>query len=184
MASPDLAAAIASLLNDDQDRILSLASSLRAPGRTIESTVKGNSMGPGLPPGSRIRIDMSPASEHRVGDVVAFVGGPQVVVHRIVHAGPEYFLTRGDALVSPDRPIRRDQVVGRVVAMARGREWGALEPPARRGAAATACAPVVLAVARLLLRVGPGVAGAAVRMFHLIEGRTHVVRGRPTPGPR
>src|SRR5436190_1751756 len=65
MASPDLAAAISRLLNDDQDRILSVASTLRAPGRTIESTVKGTSMGSGLPPDSRIRIDLSPSGTHR-----------------------------------------------------------------------------------------------------------------------
>jgi hypothetical protein len=60
MPTPELAAAVASLLNGDPERILSLASSLRAPNRTIESTGQGTSMGSVLPPGSRIRIDMSP----------------------------------------------------------------------------------------------------------------------------
>jgi hypothetical protein len=49
-------------------------------------------MGSVLPPESRILIDMSPRREWRVGEVVAFVGGDQVVVHRVVHRGRDYVL--------------------------------------------------------------------------------------------
>src|ERR1700704_2714714 len=100
MGDPELAAAVANLLQGDQERILSLAATLRAPGRTIESTVAGTSMGPGLPPGSRIRIDLSPDPRWRVGEVVAFVGGDKIVVHRLVHEGRDYLLMRGDARIA------------------------------------------------------------------------------------
>lgn len=184
MASPELAAAIASLLNDDQERILSLASSLRAPNRTIESTVKGTSMGPVLPPGSRIRIDMSPREGCRVGEVVAFVGGNQLVVHRVVHAGRAYVLTRGDARLAPDTPVKREQILGPVSAVARDGRWDDLPPPAKRRGLALACAAVVLIAARALLHLGPGVTGAAMRFLHAVEGRAHLTLGRLRSSPR
>ena len=128
MASPDLAAAIATLLNDDQERILALASGLRAPNRTIESRVQGTSMGPGLAPGMRIRIDMSPRDHYPLGGVVAFVGGNRLIVHRLVHQGAEYVLTRGDARLAPDAPVKREQIVGLVTAAAT-RASGATSSP-------------------------------------------------------
>lgn len=178
MASSDLAAAIATLLNDDQDRILALAQSLRAPDRTIESTVSGTSMGSGLPPGSRIRIDLFPIGEWPVGQVIAFVGGNQVIVHRIVHHGREFVLTRGDARLAPDSPVRREQILGPVSAVARDGRWMALEPSAVRRPLARAFACVALLLARALLHVGPGITGATMRFLHMLEGRAHLAAGR------
>jgi hypothetical protein len=179
MASPELAAAVASLLNGDQERILSLASSLRAPNRTIESTVKGTSMGSVLPPGSRILIDMSPRGEWPVGEVVAFVGGDQVVVHRVVHLGRNHVLTRGDARLAPDTPLKPEQILGPVSAVAGEGGWVPLPPQASRSPLARAAAAAALLVAKvLLLSVGPGITGATMRMFHALEGRAHLAAGR------
>jgi hypothetical protein len=184
MASPELAAAIASLLNDDQERILSLASSLRAPNRTIESTVKGTSMGSGLPPDSRIRIDMSPAADLRLGQVIAFVGGNQLIVHRLVHLGRDFVLTRGDARLAPDSPVRRDQILGPVISVARDDRWESLAAPASRGALGRACAPLVLLAARALLHLGPGFTGAVMHLLHVVEGRAHLTLARLLSSPR
>lgn len=184
MSSPDLAAAIATLLNDDQDRILALASSLRAPNRTIESQVRGGSMGASLPPGSRIRIDMSPGAKHPVGQVVAFVGGDTVIVHRVVYHGRDHLLTRGDARLAPDTPVRRDQVLGPVSAVAREGQWHDLPPPAARGTLARVFAAAALKSAQVLLMVNPSLTGAVMRSLHVLEGWAHRARGRVASGGR
>lgn len=184
MASPDVAAAVATLLNDDQERILALASSLRAPNRTIESQVRGGSMGPCLPPGSRIRIDMSPGAEYPVGQVVAFVGGNVVVVHRIVYSGRDHVLTRGDARLAPDTPVSRDQILGPVRAVAREGEWREITPAAARGTLARAGAAVALRSAQILLKVSPRLTGVLMRSLHVLEGWAHQAHGRLASGVR
>lgn len=184
MASPELAAAIASLLKDDQERILSLASTLRAANRTIESTVKGNSMGPAMPPDSRIRIDLIPHDAYPLGQVVAFVGGGQVIVHRVVHTSRDYVLTRGDARLAPDSPVRREQILGPVSAISRDGAWVDVAPPAARGALVRTCATAALFAARILLHFGPGITGTAMRFLHVLEGRAHTVAGRLLSGSR
>ena len=184
MASPDLASAIATLLNDDQERILALASSLRAPNRTIESQVRGGSMGACLPAGSRIRIEVSPVAVHPVGQVVAFVGGNTVVVHRVVHNGKDHVLTRGDARMAPDTPVRRDQILGPVRAVAREGQWRELPAPAERGRLASAGAAFALLVARTLLEVSPVFTGALMRSMHVAEGWAHRAYGRLASGGR
>lgn len=184
MASPDLAAAIATLLNDDQERILALASSLRAPNRTIESQVRGGSMGACLPHGSRIRIDMSPDATHSVGQVVAFMGGDTVIVHRVVHYGRDHALTRGDARLAPDTPVRRDQILGPVSAVAREGVWRDVPPPAARGTPGRICAAVALGCARILLKLSPGLTGLSMRSLHVVEGWAHRAYGLLASGGR
>ena len=184
MANPDLAAAIATLLNDDQERILALASSLRAPNRTIESQVRGGSMGACLPPGSRIRIDMSPGASHPVGQVVAFVGGDTVIVHRVVHHGRDHVLTRGDARLAPDTPLRHDQILGPVSAVAREGAWLDLPPQAARGKPARFCAAMALGCARILLKLSPGLTGISMRSLHVVEGWAHRTYCRLVSGGR
>jgi len=184
MASPDLAAAIATLLNDDQERILALASGLRAPNRTIESRVQGTSMGPGLAPGMRIRIDMSPRDHYPLGGVVAFVGGNRLIVHRLVHQGAEYVLTRGDARLAPDAPVKREQIVGLVTAAGNQGEWRDVVTPRARKGIAHACAAVTLLAARILLRASPAMTACLMRAMHVVEGRAHEISARLHTAPR
>ena len=178
MYHPDLAAAVASLLRDDQERILALAASLRAPNRVVESTVKGVSMGSGLPPESRIRIDMSHHQRFEIGAVVAFVGGNQVIVHRVVHNGRDHLLTRGDARLVPDPPVRQDQVLGPVTAVIRNGSWMELDLPRKRSLRSRICASAILRIAAAMLRVSPTVTGMLLRSLHRLEGRFRLIAMR------
>ena len=130
--SPEVVAAIGGLLQADAARVVALAASLRGPGRSVASTVQGGSMGHTLPPGARIRIALTDGERHAVGQVVAFITGNQVVVHRIVYRcdsgrGAGHVLTRGDAGLVPDPPVAFACVLGAV----------ALEPDGAVPAAST-----------------------------------------------
>jgi hypothetical protein len=153
---PDPVQAVATFFREDPARILAVASSLRGPDRAVESTVAGMSMGRTLPPGARIRIDLGSRAAGEVGDVVTFLAGGQVVVHRIVHrgrqgAGRGYLVTRGDITLAPDRPVRQDAVLGVVTGVRSGGAWVA-PAGAPRGSlrARLARAGLVWAVAGLL----------------------------------
>ena len=53
--------------------------------------------------------------EAQPGDVILFLHRGQVVVHRLLAFRGSWMLTRGDANVVPDLPVRREALVGRVV---------------------------------------------------------------------
>jgi hypothetical protein len=185
MYRPDLATAVATLLRDDPERILALAASLRAPNRVVESTVKGMSMGSGLPPGSRIRIDMSHHQRFEIGAVVAFVGGNQVIVHRVVHNGRDHLLTRGDAILVPDSPVKRNQVLGPVTAVIRNDCWMELGLPRKRSLRGRIFSSAVLWVTAGMLRFSPRVTATLVRSLHRMEGRLRSIalrRAKPLDG--
>jgi hypothetical protein len=85
----------------------------------LDSRVNGQSMGASLPPGTPIRILLSEAARVGPGDVVAFVSGRRIVVHRLVARGRRgaargYWITRGDAEVLPDPPVGLEAVLGPV----------------------------------------------------------------------
>ena len=178
MATPELAAAVSTLLNDDPERILALAAGLRGPNRSVESRVDGASMGPQLPPGTRIRIDMSPHTEYPAGRVVAFVGGNRLVVHRVVHEGTDYVLTRGDARLAPDAPVRREQIIGLVSAAAGDGNWRDIAPALPRKGIAGACAAAALLAARCMVRASPAATARLMRFIHRLEGRAHDAAAR------
>jgi signal peptidase len=57
------------------------------------------------------------ADEVKVGDVIAYKYGREIIAHRVVNAALEGFVTKGDAMDRPDPWIvKREDVVGRVVA--------------------------------------------------------------------
>jgi hypothetical protein len=160
-SSSDLASAVASVLGKDSKRILTLAASLKAPGRRIESTVAGGSMGMTLPPGSRIQIEMSGSNNYAVGDVVAVLIASRMVVHRIVHCGRYghargYLLTRGDATLIPDPPQPADYVVGQVSGIWRDDRWQAVDRRCKRSARARSLMFVIETAMAGLLCVSPG----------------------------
>lgn len=116
---PEIVRAVASFFRDDADRILAIASRLGEGGRSVESTVRGRSMGETLPEGMRIRIQLSRQPQYRVGDVVAFLSGTTVVVHRVAYCGRRrsrdgYMVTIGDAKLLPDPPVDGASVLGLV----------------------------------------------------------------------
>ena len=71
----EITRAVESLLRAEPARMAKLLDALRAPGRYVESTVQGMSMGRGLPSGSRIRIELVTPECFAVGTVIAFLAG-------------------------------------------------------------------------------------------------------------
>jgi hypothetical protein len=154
----------------DPSRILAVAAHLRGPGRTVESTVLGVSMGRTIPAGSRIRIELVTPRRHERGEVIAFVAGHHLIVHRVVRPAPrwphDHALTRGDAAWIPDPPVDAERVLGAVIAIQRDGLWTSVDEPAAGPWLTRVLAAAVLGVVGCALRVGPGAADALVTLLH------------------
>jgi len=78
-------------------------------------------MGRAIPPEARVRLQSAPPETLRKGDVAVYARGGRLVGHRVVTrwrtGGARWFLVKGDALRFPDRPIREDRVIARVVSV-------------------------------------------------------------------
>jgi signal peptidase I len=177
----ELAEAVATLLEADPARIVALASSLRGPNRVIESTVVGTSMGEGLRPGSRIRIELRERPHPGVGEVIAFLTADQVIVHRVVHrgrggAGAGHLLTRGDAVLVPDPPLPHGRVIGPVTAVWCHDRWTPLEPPRRWPVHARIASRLALWVAVGSVYLSPRVAGSVLAVLHRAERGLRLAR--------
>jgi signal peptidase I len=92
----------------------------RAAGESTWIDTHGISMLPGIPPGSRLLVDLGrrPA---RVGEVIVFRRGGELIAHRLVtrrHA-PEGLLlvAKGDNEPLADRPVPADAILGVVRAV-------------------------------------------------------------------
>jgi len=91
-------------------------------GRELVARFGGSSMLPTIPPDAELRIRCGDRAEP--GDVIAVLVHDQIVVHRVEARGRGFILTRGDAQVLPDVPIRDPAaVMGRVVGIRHGDEW-------------------------------------------------------------
>jgi len=190
--SPEIVEAVGGLLRADPARTLAVAESLRAPGRTYESTVTGMSMGPGLPPGSRIRVALVPDASFEVGEVVAFVAGERIVVHRVAYRGRAaaargHLVTLGDATLVPDPPVATRQVHGAVTGVWRPGGWVPPAGPPRRSLPARAVRALSLALAVGALQVSPRATARVMTGLHRAAAalRTARVGGRErrSPGP-
>jgi hypothetical protein len=109
--------------------LVAVAALWRASGRQIVTSFLGTSMLPTIAPGVEVRIDC--ASRGQVGDVLAYVSGEALIVHRIeaITADSKWVLTRGDHRIIPDDPFDRTSgVIGTIVAIRSGSEW--ISPPA------------------------------------------------------
>jgi hypothetical protein len=100
----------------------------------IHSHVRGASMGAAIPSGARIRIRTGPEQTWQRGQVIAFLAGSRVTVHRIVYEGQhgparQFVLTQGDGNWLCDPPVNRSTVVGEVEAFSTGNEWHAIGAP-------------------------------------------------------
>jgi len=187
---PEVAEAVDTLLRADPARIVALVASLRGPDRLLESTVAGMSMGQGLPAGSRIRIAFMDRARYDVGEVVAFLGGNQVTVHRVVHRGRAgaaagQVLTRGDAPLVPDPPVEQERILGPVTAVWREDRWTELSGAARRSFRARIVAWLVLQAAIGTLYLSPRATAGVLTLLGRAERalRFAMARGsrRQTP---
>lgn len=178
---PEIAAAVGSLLEVDPARIAVLTDSLRGPDRLVESTVQGGSMGTTLPPGSRIRIELAQRSRCTPGEIVAFLAGTEVVVHRLLHwgcvgAARGSVITRGDAPLVPDLPVRHDRILGPVIAVRRGTDWVAPKPACRRRTSARILAALLSAIAIGALHLSPGLASTLLGVLRRAEAAVRRIR--------
>jgi hypothetical protein len=84
-------------------------------------TLYGQSMRPGLPPGTRLRLRCGP-ERPGVGEIAAYRREGALIVHRLaaVTQGPEgeRLVFKGDGNAEPDRPVPPEAVVGIVVEFA------------------------------------------------------------------
>jgi signal peptidase I len=176
----DLVEAARRFFREDSARILSVASSLRAPGRTVESTVLGGSMGRTIPAGTRIRIELSEPRSYDPGDVVAFVSDQHLIVHRVIRAAGRpprgYVFTRGDASLISDPPVPDARVLGAVTAMQREGQWTSVGAQPVRAWPARAYAWLVLRLVSWASWWSPAAADTVVRTFY--RSRSLLVRLR------
>ncbi len=104
---------------------------LRTVGTELVATTDGVSMSPTIAPGTRVRLRWADGHALRSGDVVAFEYNGRLMAHRIVHIGRtrasrHYLLTRGDAMLLHDVPVKLDCVIGIVTAQLIAGNWVAL----------------------------------------------------------
>jgi len=112
--------------------LLAIAALWRATGRQIITSFLGTSMLPTIAPGVDVTIDC--ARQWETGDIIAYVAGDMLVVHRIEAISPDrtFVLTRGDHHRIPDDPFEPSgRVIGTIVAIRQGNEW-VTPPPAPR----------------------------------------------------
>lgn len=182
LGQADLARAVASILRDEPPRILAVASSLRGSGRVLESVVQGMSMGRTLAPGSTIRIELAERPSYRVGDVVAFLTGSRLIVHRLVYRGNSgmargFLLTRGDATPIPDAPVPEANVLGPVIAVRSDTRWLTLNDRPRR-LPASAASVFFLLVAIAAMRINPKSASILVGLLRRCDIWLHSRLGK------
>jgi hypothetical protein len=103
-----------------------VARALRATG-SVRFRALGGSMWPWVRPGDTLLIVSETPGRLRVGEVVLVWRAGAFCAHRVVgtvrKAGQLSLVTQGDAFPEPDLPVLGDEVLGRVVAIKRGRRW-------------------------------------------------------------
>ncbi len=131
-------------------------------------------MGPALPPGSRIRIELIDRARYEIGEVIAFLVGSQVIVHRVVHRGGAgaaagHVLTRGDATLVPDPRLQQVRILGPVTGVWREGRWTALCGAPRLSFRARIVARLVLRAAMGTLYLSPRAIASMFTLFKRTE---------------
>ena len=93
---------------------------LLAEGKTVRIKAHGYSMYPAIKPGSLILIEpLNRKGRPVTGEIVAIKRENGLVVHRIkrrtVKDGDTWYIARGDSNSHSDRPVKINEIVGRVV---------------------------------------------------------------------
>lgn len=98
----------------------SLSAEILRSGNRLRFRAKGVSMMPFVRDGELLVIQ--PTSNVRFGDIVLCrTADERVIVHRVVSVGNGGILTQGDACRQPDSIVTEEDVLGRVVAVERGK---------------------------------------------------------------
>lgn len=133
-----------------------IASLWKKTGRELVARFGGTSMEPTISPEAELLLRCGDQAEP--GDVIAVLIHDQVVVHRVEARGRGFILTRGDAQILPDVPVRDPAaVIGRVVGIRQGEGWREPDAPPRSWARA-----VVRSVFASIASVSPPAAAVAL----------------------
>lgn len=163
---------------------------LREPGRQVESVVCGVSMGSAIPVGSRVRIRHCDEQAGMAGQVVAFLQGGRIVIHRVIYTGThgaarDYVITRGDADWLCDPPVNVSQIAGCADEYLAAAGWRAIGPPARVRPLRRIASIVGGRAVCLALEVSPALAVFLGRSMISLRTRVRALLGRQdttTPG--
>ena len=83
--------------------------------------VTGSSMLPSIWPGDVVHVEAAHPESLELGDIVLFRRGARLFAHRLLHSPAHknlnLFVTRGDALPSPDPPVSSSDILGRVASI-------------------------------------------------------------------
>ncbi len=102
----------------DSPLFRAMARDLLSAGCSVRFQVSGLSMLPTIRDGEFVHVAPVRAIELRCGDVVLVEDGAKLRAHRLVgkNASGDQFVTRGDASLEPDSPVRVAQILGRIMA--------------------------------------------------------------------
>lgn len=165
--------------NDPRDRRpVLLAAAIDLAGSrdgTAVLDVSGTSMLPTLSPGDAVQVRLG-GTRRRLGDILVFVQGDSVVVHRYLgpardRGGRLCLRTRGDGRCVLDSPLPPQDLIGRVEAVRREGAWFDLDGTRARGyAAAVAFHDLTWALAAHLARLGRtrGIGAAVERLDRVL----------------
>ena len=107
---------------DERHRVkLELAAEVLRVSGGLTFKAQGSSMAPSVWPGDIVTIESVAAAELEPGDVALYERPEGVVLHRYMGAGPGGLRFRGDARSIDDAPVQPAQVLGKVIAIRRGR---------------------------------------------------------------
>lgn len=136
---PDSAAncrihAVSSFLLDRDPLVLELASRLGGRDQVCESAIRGSSMSPAIPGRARLRVRLLAKQSCQAGDVVFYLSDEGFMVHRLVYqprrcSAASYVLTFGDNCLAPDPPVKKDRIMGTVIAVQTATGWRPPGPP-------------------------------------------------------
>lgn len=141
---------------------------------------------------ARLRVRLLSEQSCQPGDIVFYLSDAGFVVHRVAHlpcrgAAAGYLLTLGDNCLVPDPPVRKDRILGTVIAVQTASGWRPPGPQVGRSVyhrlvRAAAFGAVIVAsrisvsapgriamVLQRLVSVGGAPAGRMLRRLHLIS---------------
>ena len=177
MADNSAARAIGALIWKDPSRVLEAAAKLRGTDAVLECRLRGGSMSAAIHAGSLVRIAMRRGPPWRVGEVVAFVQGAGLCVHRVAHRRGAMLVTQGDACYYPDEAIDEASVLALVTECSAGERWQPVTTAPDTARARSAIGRTLLAFVAALLVLDVGLARLAARALRLRkEGPARIER--------
>jgi len=123
-------------MNADSDLFVDMTRELLQRGCNVRFRATGTSMHPTIRDGEVVTVAPSSDDEFAVGDVLLCRVGRRPTAHRVVAVqssvhGQKLFHLHGDNLYSPDRPVRAEDVIGRVLTVNRDGRDHQLDSPGR-----------------------------------------------------